>query len=142
MIGAIIAAVLVGLGSLGVYKTVSEPEILYVHSGSLAECPNRPSCVASLAAPDSAFHVAPLPQASSEQIRDAVIQIGGQIKHQSDGYLHAVFVTPRMKFHDDLEVLQDGEQWQVRSVSRFAYRDFDVNRKRVETLRQALSRRE
>ncbi len=142
MVGALVAAVLLGVGSLGVYKTVMEPEILYITSGSLAECPNRPSCVASLAAPDSAFYVAPLPQASAEQMHDAVVEIGGQIKQQRDGYLHAVFVTPRMKFHDDLEVLQDGSQWQVRSVSRFAYRDFGVNLKRVEALRQALGRRE
>ncbi len=142
MWAVIVAVVVLGTGSLGVFKTLKEPELLYVHSGSLAECPNRPSCVSSLAAEGSDFHVAPLPAASQAQMRDALTALGGQIKHQNDGYLHALFVTPKMKFHDDLEVLQDGDRWQVRSVSRFGYRDFGVNAKRVDALRAALGQRE
>ncbi len=142
MIGVIVAAVVVGVGSLGVYKTLAEPGILYPSSGSIATCPNRPSCVASLADADSDFHVAPLPAASADQMRAALLAMGAQVRRDDDGYLHAVFVTPRMKFHDDLEVLRDGEQWQVRSVSRFGYRDFGVNRQRVEQLRERLNRRE
>lgn len=142
MLGIIIAAVAVGVGSLGVYKTVTEPELLYPQSGSLENCPDRPSCVSSLAAVGSDFHVAALPEATQEQIHKSVVALGGEVKSEQEGYLHAVFVTPRMKFHDDLEVLHDGSQWQVRSVSRFGYRDFGVNRQRVETLRQELSRRE
>lgn len=142
MWAVIVAVVVLGAGSLGVFKTLSEPELLYVTSGSLAECPDRPSCVSSRAASGSDFHIAPLPAASQAQMRDALTALGGQIKHQSDGYLHAVFVTPKMKFHDDLEVLQDGSRWHVRSVSRFGYRDFGVNAERVEALRAELSQRE
>jgi len=45
-----------------------------------------------------------------------------------------------MKFVDDIEFLLDtaNQQVQVRSASRLGYRDFDVNRERVEAIRAAV----
>lgn len=68
-----------------------------------------------------------------------VSQMPGASEVTRDGnYIHAVFQTPTMKYRDDLELLvgTDG-QIKVRSISRFGYRDFGVNRARVEALREA-----
>ena len=62
---------------------------------------------------------------------------GGRIEEERAEYLHVLFTTPKMRFRDDLELLIEPDgQIQVRSISRFGYRDFGVNRARVEELRQ------
>ena len=45
-----------------------------------------------------------------------------------------------MRFVDDVEFVVDASQGliQVRSASRLGYKDFDVNRNRIETVRAAL----
>ena len=71
-----------------------------------------------------------------KRLRLAVEAMGGDIRAAQAGYLHAVFTTPRMRYRDDLELLvRDNGVIDVRSISRFGYRDFGVNRDRVEQLR-------
>ena len=55
-------------------------------------------------------------------------------------YLHAECRSAVLRFVDDLELhLRPGDgQIAVRSAARLGYSDFGVNRRRVETLRQAL----
>ncbi len=56
-------------------------------------------------------------------------------------YLHVLFLTPVMRFHDDVELLiQPGGVIQVRSMSRFGYGDHGVNRARVEAIRAEFSK--
>lgn len=135
----LIALIAVGLG---IYKTATTPTDLYVASKQFAGCPARPSCVSSLAE-DPAHSVAALgyagdPSTAYSMLREVIERMGGKVAHESPGYLHAVFITPTMRYRDDLELLMLPEgKIEVRSISRFGYRDFGVNRARVEALRQA-----
>lgn len=127
---------------VGAYMTHTVPSHLYAKTGTFAACPTRPSCVSSLAT-DDVHRVAALaytgdPATALSMLREVVERMGGTISNESPGYLHAVFVTPTMRYRDDLEllVLPEG-RIEVRSISRFGYRDFNVNRNRVEALREA-----
>ncbi len=126
---------------VGVVQTLRTPAHLYAKTGTFAGCPTRPSCVSSIAEDDE-HRVAELGYAGDaltalSMLREVVERMGGRIEHESAGYLHAVFTTPKMRYRDDLEllVLPEGKI-EVRSISRFGYRDFGVNRTRVEQLRQ------
>jgi uncharacterized protein (DUF1499 family) len=128
--------------AIGVYKTLTPPAHLYARTGEFGGCPDRPSCVSSLAQDDT-HRVAALAYTGDSStalsmLREVIERMGGRIEHEKDGYVHAVFTTPTMRYRDDVEllVLPEG-RIEVRSVSRFGYRDFGVNRDRVEALRQA-----
>lgn len=138
----LLAVVVVIVTAFGVYKTLNPPDDLYGITGDFAACPARPSCVSSVATDDqhrvvALGHTGDTLRAVS-MLREVVERMGGKIEFESQGYLHAVFVTPTMRYHDDVEllVLPEGKI-EVRSISRFGYRDFGVNRTRVEQLRQA-----
>jgi uncharacterized protein (DUF1499 family) len=62
---------------------------------------------------------------------------GVTIITSEDGYIYAECKTPLMGFVDDLEFYfdPDNKVFHVRSASRLGYRDFDVNRNRVEEIR-------
>jgi hypothetical protein len=53
---------------------------------------------------------------------------------------NAEFSTPLLGFTDDVELYSDGKVLHVRSSSRLGVRDFNVNRKRVESLRAQLEK--
>ena len=107
----------------------------------LQACPDRPSCVSSYASSEehliAAFSV---PSTMNEPVAVMAAVIGGQaraeILEQNSNYLHATFKSAIFGFVDDLEVLFDGEELQVRSVSRVGYSDMGVNRARVDALRE------
>jgi uncharacterized protein (DUF1499 family) len=130
------------IAAIGVYRTLTPPADLYGATGVFAACPQRPSCVSS-AAIGERHAISPLTYtggAATAQARlTAVItgMPGARVERAEGGYIHAVFQTPLMRFRDDVELLlrPDG-RIDVRSVSRFGYRDFGVNRARVEDLRQ------
>jgi uncharacterized protein (DUF1499 family) len=65
---------------------------------------------------------------------------GATIITQDPNYLYAEFQTPLLKFVDDVEFLLDegNAVIHVRSVSRLGRKDFGVNRKRIEALREAV----
>lgn len=131
---------LLALVVLGVVATLRTPRHLHAFTGEFGACPSRPSCVSSLAV--DAHRIEPLRYRGSadeaQRRLRAVIESmpGARIEHEAPRYLHAVFVTPTMRFHDDLELLlrPDGTI-EVRSLSRFGYGDHGVNRARVERLR-------
>lgn len=133
---------LVLLAGYGVYATLTPPATLAGPEEPLAPCPPRPSCVFSDA--QTAPHaIEPLqtdadPHTAWQQLAMAVLEMPGLHRMSAEGdYMHAVFVTPTMRFRDDLELkLRDNGEIAVRSASRFGYRDFGVNRERVETLRR------
>lgn len=134
-----------GFVAMGLYYTLTPPKHLYRFTGVFTDCPMRPSCVSSKAE-DPVHAIAPLrasgsPAGIAERLA-ALIEADPQARvvYREDGYLHAVYVTPRMRYHDDLELLVEPDGTvQVRSISRFGYRDFGVNRARVEALRAALA---
>lgn len=135
----LIALAVIGLG---IYKTFTPPADLYSATQEFAGCPPRPSCVSSLATDDqhrvTALGYTADPSTAASMLREVVERMGGAIRTQTPDYIHAVFVTPKMRYHDDLELLiRPAGTIEVRSLSRFGYDDFGVNRARVDTLRQA-----
>ncbi len=108
----------------------------------LQACPDRPSCVSSLATTDehsiAAFNI---PQGMTDPLSTLALIIlempKTKILEQNANYLHVIFKSAFFGFVDDLEVLRDGELLQVRSVSRVGYSDMGVNRSRVNTLHEA-----
>jgi uncharacterized protein (DUF1499 family) len=81
------------------------------------------------------------PRATFARLLQAVkATAGATIIQQDPNYLYAEFQTPLLKFVDDVEFLLDegNAVIHVRSVSRLGRKDFGVNRKRIETLREAV----
>jgi uncharacterized protein (DUF1499 family) len=58
---------------------------------------------------------------------------------ESPGYLRAEVSSRLMRFVDDVEFMIGEAAVDVRSASRLGYADFDVNRERIERLRQRLN---
>lgn len=113
---------------------------------SLRECPATPNCVNSQSGVGYA-RIAPLPVTgdpmdSWRRARAAVVELGGVIMEEKDGYLRTVFTSRFFRFKDDLELLLDRETGviHVRSASRLGGYDFGVNRGRVEKVRRAYLR--
>src|SRR5262245_37649431 len=78
--------------------------------------------------------------ASIERLRSILAALpGAQIIESRPDYVYAQVTTPGLRFVDDTEFwFSSGEQTiHVRSASRIGRRDFQVNRKRVESIRAA-----
>ncbi len=127
------------------------PTSLGVKDGRLAPCPRSPNCVASQAdRADAAHFIAPIAikgdaQAAWRALRDAVAGAErAKVVAEKDGYLRAEFATRVVGFVDDVEFLLDAgaRTIHVRSASRLGYRDFGVNRARIEAIRATLVARE
>ena len=60
---------------------------------------------------------------------------------EKPNYLYAEFATPRLGFVDDVEFALDAKAQviHVRSESRLGIRDFGVNRKRIEAIRNGFA---
>ena len=117
-----------------------------VVDGALTPCPAWPRCVSSQAE-DPDQQVAPLQLVDN---RDAtwqrvVSEVGKlprtRLVDAGDNYLHAEVTSPWGVYTDDLELLRTpgSAVVQVRSSARLGYYDFEVNRERVEGLRQRLA---
>jgi uncharacterized protein (DUF1499 family) len=141
-----VLSLLVVVVAFGFYKTYQVPDDLWVSTKKFPACPQRPSCVSSIAQ-DEVHKIEPLRYpGDAGAARLTLEQVIGQmqlarIEHATPEYVHAVFQTPTMRFHDDVELLvQAGGVIQVRSISRFGYGDHGVNRARVERIREALAK--
>jgi uncharacterized protein (DUF1499 family) len=139
---ALLLIAVVTAAGYGIWRTPTPPDDLYLSTGEFAACPQRPSCVSSVAKDDQ-HKVAALGYTGDMagnyvMLHEVVERLGGEIKQEQPGYIHAVFMAPRFGLRDDLEVLMlPNGRVEVRSVSRFAYKDGGTNRARVEQLRQA-----
>ena len=125
-------ALFVGLGILS-----QKGEAPGLKDGRLAEPGSKPNVVSSEEGTQSERKVEPL-SGSLASVANAIEATGGTITSRSDHYLTATYMSRIFKFVDDVEVRQDGSVCQIRSGSRVGYSDRGVNRKRVETIRQAL----
>ncbi|PYZ98269.1 hypothetical protein CR205_06640 [Alteribacter lacisalsi] len=110
-------------------------------------CPsNKRNCVSSLEGESEKHFVEAIPvKGSEEEFCNSILQVlrsreDCKVKQEDGGYIHAVFQTKWLKFKDDVEFLYNREKdvVDVRSASRLGHYDFDVNRKRVEELREAI----
>jgi uncharacterized protein (DUF1499 family) len=115
------------------------PHNLGVKDGRLAPCRRTPNCVSSQADPgDREHYIAPL-KGNLAALRKAVESLPRTtIISSTSNYLYAEFRSKLLGFVDDVEFFYDGSALQVRSASRLGRRDFHVNRKRVERLREMI----
>lgn len=113
-------------------------------SGQLANCPDRPNCVSSLAR-EARHAVAPFQlkgdAADWRAIRDFIAeQPRLTVVTANEEYLKAECKSRLFGFVDDLELRLNPTNGHIdiRSASRVGYFDLGVNRRRVETLRRSL----
>ncbi len=117
--------------------------------GSLSKCPDTPNCVCSEQENDAKHAIAPIPLPQEITFdplpifKDVVREMGGTVQAESNNYLAAIFSSAIFGFVDDLEVRIDSAQQvvHIRSASRIGYGDLDVNRKRVELLKNLYSQK-
>jgi uncharacterized protein (DUF1499 family) len=120
------------------------PDNLGIHQDRLTACPDSPNCVNSQAS-DARHAIAPLPlKGSTEQTQARLKALLGEeprvtLITEAPGYLRAEFSSALLRFVDDVEFMIGESAVDVRSASRLGYADFDVNRERIEQLRQRLS---
>ena len=114
------------------------------NSPRLAPCPRTPNCV-STQAPLGPQHIEPIRYTGSlEGARERLLRVLREhprttlVREESD-YLKAECRSALFRFVDDIEfVFDDAGKWiHFRSASRLGRKDFGVNRKRMEEIRQA-----
>jgi len=152
-IGVVTIAVLALLaGQVGLLRG-SPPGDLGVRAGKLKPPSETPNSVSSQAllwaghAQREQAHIAPLAgrgDASTTMARlQALLQAqpGVSIVDSRSDYLYVRCETRFMKFVDDVEFWFDASSGviQVRSASRLGRKDFGVNRRRIEDLREKLA---
>lgn len=125
----------------------SRPSDLGFNAGKFKPCLWKPNCVSSTAPKDDTKHfIEPLKfsgatEAGWKKLKD-LLASNPRVKIIADqpGYIHAEFKSATMGFVDDTEFALDASAQviHVRSGSRLGVRDFDVNRKRVESIRALL----
>lgn len=128
------------------------PRKLGVHDGRLKAPSRTPNSVSSQADLWSEHprrthaHIDPLPLSGDgpgtmERLHTiAAAMPGATVVEFREDYLYVRFQTPWLRFVDDAEFWLDPKAnvIQLRSASRIGRRDFDVNRKRLESIRRRL----
>ncbi|MFQ4138257.1 DUF1499 domain-containing protein [Nodosilinea sp. PGN35] len=123
------------------------PANLGVKDGKLTPCPQSPNCVISQGAADAEHGIAPLAYsddpAQAMALLEAVVNAMPRttVVEKTDRYLYAEFASKLMGFVDDVEFYLDPSESviHVRSASRLGQSDLGANRKRIESIRQALA---
>lgn len=119
------------------------PAELGVFNQKLSPCPASPNCVCSQSESQD-HYIEPIPCSGSDrQVQQRLLKILGRMRgyqmiKQENHYLHVIFRSLCFRFVDDVEFWTDSRQnvIHVRSASRVGHTDFDVNRKRIEIIRQ------
>ena len=119
------------------------PDEIGLSNGTLRACPQSPNCVVSENS-RSESHVDPLtfkgdgPRSFQSLIKFLSAEPGVDLVTVEDGYAHAVFRTPILRFQDDIELRLDPglKVIHVRSASRIGYSDLGANRRRIESIRR------
>ncbi|ABC31066.1 uncharacterized protein conserved in bacteria [Hahella chejuensis KCTC 2396] len=122
------------------------PAGLGAHDGRLSSCPESPNCVSSFSDPSDAEHfITPLYNDKAAQMWErlpTVLESAGNIRiiQRKPDYIRAEATSFVFRFVDDVEFLLDREAGVIhlRSASRLGYRDFGVNRERLEEIKAAL----
>lgn len=130
--------------------TGTRPANLGKPLSALEACPDSPNCVSSLAARDDTEHYIEAIAATGQQASLATIKTiiaqweDAEIIVDSENYLYAEFTSKLMRFVDDVEFLRvpGTVHIEVRSASRLGYRDFGVNRERIEAIREQYRQQE
>ncbi|NTU91942.1 MAG: DUF1499 domain-containing protein [Chlorobiaceae bacterium] len=125
-------------------QPAEKPQLI---NGRLRPCTGTPNCVCS-EGDSPGGKVDPLtfsgtPDAAWSALKQTVADLGGTVRHESDGYLWTTFLIPLFGFTDDVEFRLDAgaKMIHVRSASRMGYSDLGVNKGRVEQLHSAFAKR-
>ncbi len=126
----------------------SRPTNLGVHDGQLKPAPSSPNCVNSQSA-NGISKIAPIAYAGDGKAALARLNAlvaatpSAKIIDSRVNYLYAEFSTKLLGFVDDVEFYLDEKAGVIhaRSASRLGYKDFGVNRKRIEWIRAAFESR-
>jgi uncharacterized protein (DUF1499 family) len=137
----LVPLVSLGLGACAVLMSHRPVETGLV-DGRLRPCPSSPNCVVS--EPQNASSIPPLnftgdPKLAFRSLIDFLeAESNASIITLNEGYVHAVYYTPYLKFADDVEFRLDLEAKVIhaRSGSRIGYSDMGANRARIERIRQ------
>jgi uncharacterized protein (DUF1499 family) len=122
------------------------PGDLGIHDGRLKPAPSSPNCVNSQSQ-DEQHAIAPLAYTGSrEHAMEELAKVVRStprtriVAHAPD-YLYAEYTSALLGFVDDVEFwfAPDSRIVHVRSASRLGYRDFGVNRARIEDVRRRLA---
>lgn len=113
--------------------------------GRLAPCPDTPNCVSTQGSHHDQLIVPftyskPLAEAK-EALRAVITKMPRtEIRKEDGAYLHVEFRTAVLRFVDDVEFLFDEQTktLQFRSASRVGYSDWNVNRNRMEEIRNQM----
>ncbi len=108
----------------------------------LTECPNKPNCVSSQSQAEYA-QIAPLKMNDDfETTKKRILAVMNSMPRtklikDDNSYLHFTAKTRILRFTDDIEFLIDEANKVVhfKSASRKGYKDFGVNRERLESIR-------
>lgn len=115
---------------------------------TLRPCPNRPSCV-STQATDPRHAIAPIPfRGTPAAARERLLRIlesypRTEIVEKGETVVRAVCRSRIFRFRDDVDFVIDAKAGLIhfRSCSRIGYRDFGVNRERMEEIRRQFDAR-
>ncbi len=126
-----------------VAKTTAEISM----SPQLPPCPNSPNCVSSTDT-DASHAIASLnfegnsSEEAMQALQQVLLSITEKVQVAEDGLtVHAEFKSAVFGFIDDVDMVlnTDQKRIEIRSASRTGYSDFGVNRRRVESIRQAFN---
>ena len=126
----------------------TKPTDIGVKSGQFKVCPSSPNCISTQAAEDDKKHYMPALSYSGtmEAAKTKLVGIINDmerttITENSGTYIHSEFMTPTMKFVDDVEFYFDDANKVIhfRSASRKGYSDMGLNRKRMEAIAAAFN---
>lgn len=117
------------------------PTNIGITNGALAPCPDSPNCVSSNANKvDKEHYIKPLPPLWKE-LPTVLKNQNITIIKQEPYYIYATSTSFLFRFVDDVEFYYQPQKntIAVRSASRLGHSDLGVNRKRIETIRNALT---
>jgi|LLEJ01.1.fsa_nt_gi uncharacterized protein (DUF1499 family) len=138
MIYKIVLILVIGLGAFMFYKNNATPAYLGLKNNQLAPMPSSPNAVSSQTDIEEK-KVNPLSFTSIDDAKKNVKRVFAQLPNNSvevenDNYMHVIFTTETMRFHDDVELFFDLENQTIhyRSQSRVGYSDRGLNKTRYE----------
>ena len=130
--------------------TGTRPADIGVNNNRLTPCPESPNCVSSFEDNKDETHyikayaINNATQEATWNLLQSIIKKNdsAEIINADKSYIYAEFTSGVMRFVDDTEFLLDTENKLIhlRSASRLGYRDFGVNRERIEAIRVALEK--
>lgn len=137
--------VVIGIVLIGFSVASRKRPVLGLQDGQLQVCPATPNCVCS-EYPGAPVFIEPLRYTTTaeqawEKLKQVVSETGGLVITEEVSYLHVVYVTPLLRFMDDVEFRLDSntQRIHVRSASRVGKSDLGANRERVEKIRRAFT---